>query len=708
LVERSFSGEVGKLTLGEGEVFHGENILAVAKALLQSGVSYIGGYPGAPISHLLDVFADAKTDLLDPMGVQFEQSASEAGAAALLGASINYPLRGAAVWKSVVGTHVASDALSNLASAGVVGGTLIVVGEDYGEGASIMQERTHPMAMKSSIPLLDPRYNMPRLVDLVERAFELSETSNLPVMMQLRIRACHLTGSFVARDNPGPTYGAQNPVSEAVFDYDHIVLPPSVFAQEKRKVEERLPAARRFITEHRLNEVFPGKEGSKLGIILQGGTYGAVLRSLRLLGLADALGATPVPVYCLNVVFPLVEDEVTGFLADKEAVLIVEEGNPTFIEEQIKAIAFDHGLTCKIHGKDVLPLAGEYVCDVVRDGLVKFFDKTGAANWAQTARARQDEILAETRAAQAALEAPMVARPPGFCTGCPERPLFSALKLVQGEIGKFHISSDIGCNLFSTLPPFNMGSTVLGYGLSLASASAIGPALDQPNVAVMGDGGFWHNGLTSGAIHAHWNKEDSVLIVLENGYAAATGQHHVPSTGTTPWGEQSRVSIEQALTSIGVKWIRRVDSYNVRATMKTLREALTRRTRDLRVIISDNECRLAFERRRRGELAAAEKAGKTVVRAKFGIDEEVCVGDHSCIRNNGCPSLSLRPARDPLKNGPTANIESSCVACGLCGELAHASALCPSFYKAERIINPGLWQRLAARLAAPLMALMGA
>ncbi|HEY7758705.1 MAG TPA: indolepyruvate ferredoxin oxidoreductase, partial [Burkholderiales bacterium] len=181
-MERSFKKEVALLRLGEGEVFNGEGILAVTKALLQSGVAYVGGYQGAPVSHMMDVLNDAH-DILDELGVHVETNASEAGAAAMLGASINYPLRGAVTFKSIVGTNVASDALSNLASAGVRGGTLIVLGEDYGEGASIIQERTHAFAMKSQMWLLDPRPDLPSIVRMVEKGFELSEASSTPVML---------------------------------------------------------------------------------------------------------------------------------------------------------------------------------------------------------------------------------------------------------------------------------------------------------------------------------------------------------------------------------------------------------------------------------------------------------------------------------------------------------------------------------------------
>src|SRR5512140_3713133 len=205
MAERFFKKEVQKLYLGAGQEFRGEGILAVTKALLQSGVSYVAGYQGAPISHLMDVLADAN-DILSDLGVHFESSASEATAAATLAASVNYPLRGAATFKGTVGVNVASDALANLASGGVTGGALIIVGEDYGEGSSIMQERSHAFAMKSQIWLLDPRPNLPSIVRAVEQGFELSEASSTPVMLEVRIRACHVHGSFIAKDNARPPF----------------------------------------------------------------------------------------------------------------------------------------------------------------------------------------------------------------------------------------------------------------------------------------------------------------------------------------------------------------------------------------------------------------------------------------------------------------------------------------------------------------------
>src|SRR5207248_10076060 len=292
--ERSFAEDVKQLGYGEGQVLRGEGILAITKALLQSGVSYVGGYPGAPISHLLDVLADANESLLKPLGIYYELSGSEAAAAALLGASINYPMRGAVTWKSVVGTNVASDALSHVASAGVRGGALGVIGEDYGEGASILQARTHSSALKSSIPLLDPRNTLQSFARFVEEGFGLSEACNEPVFFSIRIRACHMRGTLRCKDNVRPAISMRSPLRQPSFSLERINLPPLTYTMEAKKFTERLPAAQRCIVEHRLNEHIPGSE-SRLGLIMQGGLRYKVARSLTVLGLGDVHGRAPLP-----------------------------------------------------------------------------------------------------------------------------------------------------------------------------------------------------------------------------------------------------------------------------------------------------------------------------------------------------------------------------------------------------------------------------
>ncbi|MDP2640754.1 MAG: indolepyruvate ferredoxin oxidoreductase, partial [Betaproteobacteria bacterium] len=508
-MERQFNTEIESLKLGAGETFRGEGILAVTKALLQSGVSYVGGYQGAPVSHLLDVMVQAR-DYMDELGVHVEACTNEASAAAMLGASINYPVRGAVTWKSIVGTNVASDALTHVASAGVIGGALIVVGEDYGEGASVAQERTHAVALKSSMWMLDPRPNLATIANLVERGFELSEASNTPVLMDLRIRACHVHGSFVASGNRAPAVSTRNLLADpAVFDYEHIPHPPATYRQEKLKMGVRLPAARRYILEHALNELFAGSEAG-VGIICQGGLYNNLLRALKLVGLADDFGASRIPILALNVVYPLVPEEITGFCAGKTAVLVVEEGQPEFIEQDIATTLRRADIQTRLHGKDFLMMAGEYTAEVIVAGLARFLgehaahlDTSSGTLWIETlgaARARAGELLG----------APLPPRPPTFCVGCPERPVFAAMKLARRDIGEPHVSADIGCHAFGTFEPFSQGNTILGYGMSLASAAGVAPMMATRPMAIMGDGGFWHNGLLSGVASNVLNHGDAV------------------------------------------------------------------------------------------------------------------------------------------------------------------------------------------------------
>ncbi|MFM7783203.1 MAG: indolepyruvate ferredoxin oxidoreductase, partial [Gammaproteobacteria bacterium] len=487
MAERSFSEEVQLLRAGAGTELRMEGILAVTKALLQSGVAYVGGYQGAPISHLMDVLNDAQ-EILSELGVHFETNASEAAAAAMLAASVNYPLRGAVTWKSTVGTNVASDALANLASGGVTGGALIVIGEDYGEGSSIMQERSHAFAMKSQIWLLDPRPHLPLVTAMVEKGFELSEASNTPVMLELRIRASHVYGRFVAKDNRPPRMTVREAAENPVRDTSRIVLPPANFLHEREKIERRLPAAIRFVQEHELNEFFG--EGGDIGIVVQGGLYNNLVRALRILGLSDDFGDTRVPIYCLNVTYPLVDEEFTGFCAGKRAVLVVEEGQPDFIEQAFHKMLRQVGIDTQLHGKDCLPVWGEYTANVILAGVRKFLEAAapallpGAATGNGAVRAF--DPAEASRIPLRDISSVVPPRPAGFCTGCPERPIFSAMKLLQQETGPMHVSCDIGCHLFSILPPFNVGNTTMGYGLGAAGAAALNVKADKRVISVMG------------------------------------------------------------------------------------------------------------------------------------------------------------------------------------------------------------------------------
>ncbi len=703
MAERSFAREVEMLRVPAGTEFRGEGILAVTKALMEAGVAYVSGYQGSPISHLMDVLADAQP-ILEELGVYFHPAASEAAAAAALSASVMYPIRGAVTWKSTVGTNVASDALANLASGGVTGGALIVVGEDYGEGSSIMQERTHGFAMKSQMWLLDPRPNLPAIVQAVHDGFELSEVSHTPVILQLRIRSCHLHGSFVTRENRRPPFTLRQALEAPRRDVNRIVLPPASFLHEREKIEQRWPAAVDFIRERRLNEFFDG-ELPELGIVVLGGLYNIVLRALMLHGMADLYGQSQIPLYVLNVAYPLVDDEVMRFCRGKKAVLMVEEGQPEWHEQNIHAILRRAGVDAVLHGKDMLPMAGDYTVDVLRKGLAKFLARYHPAALAAAVPLGMPKVA--PRPAPAALQVPP--RPPGLCVGCPERPIFSALELAERKLGPHHVSSDIGCHLFSILPPFNIGATTMGYGLGASSASAFNVGAGKRAIAFMGDGGFWHNGLTSGIGNAVFNRSDGVIVIVDNNYSAATGGQDLLSSRTASRSRSTMHPIERAVRGVGVEWVRLVDrTYDVTRMRAAFEEALTTDYAGPKVIIAQSECMLNRQRREKPRLAAQAAAGERVLKERFGVDAAVCSGDHACMRLSGCPSLTLKSSGDALKPDPVAHVDEHCVACGHCGEVADAAVLCPSFYKARWVRNPTRGERWLARVRRGVVGWMGA
>jgi indolepyruvate ferredoxin oxidoreductase, alpha subunit len=493
-----------------------------------------------------------------------------------------------------------------------------------------------------------------------------------------------------------------------------------------------------------LNELMPGKHAD-LGIIVQGGIYNALMRSLQQLGLANAFGETDIPILVLNVTYPLVPEQVTDFCVGKRGVMVVEEGQPEYIEQEIATALRRRDIQTPLHGKDFLPMAGEYSVEVVAGGLLQFVERYLAAsldlpvatldepspqpspvsgrggnamsslplplagegwgegqlrsarNWLTTNKTRRAAIAQQ-------LATPLPARPPSFCIGCPERPVFSALKLAQQDVGEVHIAGDIGCHALATFEPFSMGHSILGYGMSLASRAGVSPMMQRRTLAIMGDGGFWHNGLLTGVQSALFNKDDAVLLIFKNGYSAATGTQDLISTpkddakASAADKQQSLAhtdqTIESTLKGLGVQWMRTVHTYEVAHMRDTLKQAFTSDFNGLKVIIAEGECQLERQRRIKPWIASLLKKGKRVVRVKYGVDEDVCNGDHACIRLSGCPTLTLKDNPDPLKVDPVATVIDGCVGCGLCGENAHAATLCPSFYRAEVVQNPAWHERL--------------
>jgi len=555
-----------------------------------------------------------------------------------------------------------------------------------------MQERSHAFAMKSQFWLLDPRPNLPSIVKMVKQGFALSEASNTPVMLMVRIRSCHVTGQFETQDNQPPTLSVKEALSNPQTDFNRVVLPPMSFKHEQDKVNVRWPAAEAFIGDNKLNETF-GPDEKSVGLVVQGGMFNSVIRALQRLGLADIEGRSSIPLYILNVTYPLLKDEFLSFAEGKESLLVVEEGQPEFIEQGLATFLNRSGSSTRLYGKDIFPMAGEYTGQVVLDSITAFLETAVPElipDFVRSGNLPAPDIpdLSKT----------VPIRPPGFCTGCPERPIFAAMKLAEQKLGKHQITGDIGCHLFAALPPFEIGGSTMGYGLGPASNAAFDGGGERRAVSFLGDGGFWHNGLSSSIGNMVYNKSDSVAVIVDNYYSAATGGQDIPSSRAEHQSKATGNPIPKALEGVGVKWVRQIDrTYDVPKMRATIEEALTTDYSGPKVIVASSECMLNKQRREKPLRIKSIADGMRVETPRFGVDEDICTGDHACIRLSGCPSLSLKQLDDPLRDDPVAHIDQTCVGCGNCGEVADAAMLCPSFYAADVVHNPGEWETKRAR-----------
>lgn len=396
----------------------------------------------------------------------------------------------------VVGFNVAADVIAHISSSGVTGGTVILVGEDYGCNNTIVAEKTLPYAYKSGIPILDPGASLQHLSDLIHDAFALSEYSGTPVIVLVRSRVGYMSGVVRARDNKRPE---KIDMREEIAE--KLTFPPYTLSQEKEKYERRLPEAAEFVREQGLNRIYNHLPQRDIGIITHGILTNIAERALASIG-------ESCPVYSLHCLHPIVESEVVDFLADKEKVLIVEEGMPNFLEKEVRAAAQAKGLKTKIAGKEIIPRAGEVSYETILSGISKFFG-----------------VTVEIKEEISDLEVPE--RKPTFCTGCPERPIFSAIKILRKENpeARFLFSSDIGCYALGGLAPFDFMGSVTGMGTGMASASALSRAgkNEERVISFMGDGTFWHSGLTTSVANALRNDQDAVLVIFYNYHTAMTG-----------------------------------------------------------------------------------------------------------------------------------------------------------------------------------------
>lgn len=696
--------EIAQLTAGEGAVIWADGCLAILKALLESGVAYVGGYPGAPVSNLTDAFLDAEERILKPMGVFVANNVNEASAAAMLRFSVTAPVRCAVAWK-VVGTNVAADALAHVCSSGVQGGVVIFVGEDYGANSTLVTQKTLPYGYNFGAPVLDPKADLNHVARLTRLAFDLSEACQMPVFFLVRTRVGNMKGWLRTKDNRLPAISLHQRLSDIANLPDRFPIPPFTQQQERERWHERVPKAKTFVQTNGINEHYEGV--GRRGIIVHGLLFNNALRALVRLGhttvreaalTTASVGTTDdpsptlfspasdllelgVPLLSLHALFPLVEEEVAAFLSGKDEVLVVEEGEPALLEREIRAIAQQIGWDGRIVRSEYLPTTGELTTDLVTEGLAKFLGSTNGASMIKPDLPNLDQL-------------PVVPRFPNFCTGCPERPaVLTAVKIFRDRNpdARIEVTLDIGCYIMGIYYLRDLVSPVTGMGTCLASSLAASFLSQTRTLYIVGDGTFWAQALTTSISNALYHRQDCVVLILENFWTAMTG--HQPNPSTKHGERAGNLDIEATLKGMGARWVKVVNPYEVGEVVRLLEEAWRLSDLGPRFLIVRGECMLERSRRERHERAQKQAAGQRVSEARFGVDPLVCVGDHSCLHYNNCPSLTVRPSPHPLRQDLIVKSEPTCVACGLCGSVAHAAKLCPSFYRVEWVHNPSQWER---------------
>lgn len=667
-----------KLRAGENDSLYGEATLAVAKGLLQAGVHCISGHQSGPASRLVNTLDEAP-DILSSLGIYFESTDHKAVPAAMLAASAGYPFRSVAILQSICGTHAAADMLSQLASGGITGGVLAIIGEDYGEGSSQVQERSESLALKSQIWMLDPRPDLSHLMTMAEQGLALSEESGTPVLYKLRQRNCRVTGEFRTNNNASSQFSALHPIS-ARRATEKMVLPAQVESQERDKVSRKKLAAA-FIKEQRLNEVIPGKH-QHLGLIMSGGLYNTVIQALRHQALADIFTGSDIPLYILNVVHPLIPEEIIGFCENKMRVLVLEEGQPAYIESEIRALLQQQGLSLQLHGKDLLPVSGEYSTDVVLGGLTNFLKRAELTH--QSTLQPPVPVLDATD--QATLDNQVPDRPAGLRRDCPEWSLFNVLKRLTEEMADLHISLERSHHALAALEPFGLGNIVATPELVLTANAGLYGLLSRPPISVMSGVSFWQGGLNQSLIPSVDHQHEGILVITDRN--TATNKQSTAVSG-------KKMSIKDACEGAGVRWVKKVSSQDSDAIENLLREALAIDRNGLKVLIIES---ILIEQTpiHTPLKVRLDDEQQTRIR-KYYADPETCTTDHVRLWLSGHPAPALKTNPDPLKTNPVIYVNNDYVDCNLYGNAAQPALMTPCFSEVDLIYHPSRFNKGIAR-----------
>lgn len=629
---------------------------AIAMGALRAGVGVVAGYPGTPSTEVLETVAKR-----NPGHVKVQWSVNEKNALEV-GVGAAYAGARAMVTMKQVGLNVASDPLMCVNYVGVKGGLVILVADDPGPISSQTEQDTRAFGRYARIPVLDPA-SPEEAFDMAQYAFELSEHIGGPVILRPTTRVCHSCASIEVGELPGP-----RAVEGFVKDPRWVIFPRLSYQSKIRLCEREAPLAAE-LARSRFN-AFEGAQlldikgvanpcetcevarqpyftrngssecvdcekadiaqriaAARRGVACGGVTYAYVREALKLLG-------AECPVLRIGTPYPFPDELARDFMKSVSSVLVLEELDPV-IEDALHMARDRYGLSAQIVGKrdGAVPVAGELSADECAKLL---------GNYLGVARRDAGRIADEPPA--------LPVRPPVLCAGCPHRGSFYAVKVaMKGRKAVF--CGDIGCYTLGNAAPLDMTDTCLCMGAGITIAQGLTLAQGEGvNFAFVGDSTFFHSGIT-GVINAVYNKTDMVLCVLDNSTTAMTGHQAHPGMGRDASGNPAPViSIRRILEAIGVSSIECVNPFNLKEAVAAVRRAAD--GQGVRALLFEAPC-----------VALPGKRGT------MRVDADKCVGCHRCIRELGCPALSVG------EGGKAEIAPDMCTACGLCAQVCPVSCI---------------------------------
>jgi indolepyruvate ferredoxin oxidoreductase, alpha subunit len=567
---------------------------AVVRGMIESGTRVVTAYPGSPTPEIASAIG---TMPAAERPFYFEFSTNEKVATEVaLGASINGHLT--CVFFKSVGLNVAADSFVQLAHMNVIGGMVIIIGDDPGANSSQNEQDNRHYARLSYIPLFEPG-SAQESYEMYKEAARLSQETGRPVILRMTTHVCHAKErvSFTGWEQVAPDDGPKFDVANGPY----VPIASLVFPLKAKALANR-EAVRKYANESLLNRYIDNRNPVR-GII----SAGLPARSVQ-----DVLEGVPnaPDILALGIVYPLPTNKIAAFLRGHQEVKIIEELDD-FMEQEIKAVAYDRSIRSRIVGK------------------------TSQDDWmGEYTPARVANLLRKTWPDLAISEDPapvqvVTPRPPQMCPGCGHRTAFHAAQLALGAdditVG------DIGCHTLGFIEPYEVGQVLLSMGHSMGTAAGMRLFNESRKVlAFIGDSTLFHAGVP-GIVNAVFNRHNLTLIVMDNGTTAMTGHQGHPASGNNFNGETNAIDIESMLRGLGVSSIKKTDAYAVKRLVPMIQEALEEE--EVSVIIAAHPCMLKQVRELR-------RAG-TFKDKMVDVDQSKCSVAYTCVSEFACPTFQI-------------------------------------------------------------------